>query len=116
MKLFFEIERFLPFVDNWATCDQLIVKTVKKNPEKILPKINVWIKSEKTFTVRFAIGLLMRYFLDENFDDKFLKQVAEVKSDEYYVNMMTLYRFLKKKFCHNGCIINLFKRRKKVLG
>ncbi len=88
-----ELEKFLPFIDNWATCDQLISKAIKKTPEKILPQIDVWINSGEAYTVRFAIGLLMRYFLDERFEEKYLERVAQIKSDEYYVNMMCAWYF-----------------------
>ncbi len=89
----YELERFLPYVDNWATCDQLIMKAIAKKPEKILDKIDLWLASGKTYTVRFAIGLLMRYFLDERFDKEYLDKVAAVKSDEYYINMMIAWYF-----------------------
>ncbi len=89
----FELERFLPYVDNWATCDQLIMKAIAKNPEKILDKIDLWLENDKTYTVRFAIGLLMRYFLNERFDKKYLQKVSAVKSDEYYINMMIAWYF-----------------------
>ena len=88
-----EVEAFLPFVDNWATCDQLSPKAFKKEPEKLLPYIQVWIRSDKTYTVRFAIGMLMQHFLDERFDTKYADLVAEVRSEEYYVNMMIAWYF-----------------------
>ena len=88
-----EVEAFLPFVDNWATCDQLSPKAFKKEPEKLLPYIQAWIRSDKTYTVRFAIGMLMQHFLDERFDTKYADMVAEVRSEEYYVNMMIAWYF-----------------------
>ena len=87
-KCITEVDSFLPFVDNWATCDQLSPKVFKKEPEKLLPYIDGWIKSDKTYTVRFAIGMLMQHFLDEHFDVKYADMVAEVRSGEYYINMM----------------------------
>lgn len=88
-----EVEAFLPFVDNWATCDQLSPKAFKKEPEKLLPHIKAWIKSDRVYTVRFAIGMLMEHFLDERFEQKYADMVAAVKSDEYYVNMMIAWYF-----------------------
>jgi len=88
-----EIERFLPFVDNWATCDQLSPKCFKKNKQKLLEKIIIWIKSDKTYTARFAIGMLMSHFLDDEFDEKYLAMVSAVESEEYYVNMMKAWYF-----------------------
>ena len=88
-----EVERFLPFVDNWATCDQLSPKAFKKNKQALLERINEWIKSEQTYTIRFAIGMLMQHFLDEDFDLIFPEMVANVRSEEYYVNMMIAWYF-----------------------
>lgn len=94
----FELEKFLPFVDNWATCDMFcpkIFKTISKNnpKEKLLPLIKKWICSDKVYTVRFGIGMLMRFFLDENFDKEFLDLVSSVSSSEYYINMMRAWFF-----------------------
>ena len=88
-----EVDAFLPYIDNWATCDQLSPKVFKKHPEKLLPYIQSWIKSDRTYTVRFAIGMLMQHFLGENFDLKYADMAAEVRSEEYYVNMMVAWYF-----------------------
>ena len=88
-----EVETFLPFVDNWATCDQLSPKAFKKEPEKLLPYIETWLKSDRVYTVRFGIGMLMQHFLDGRFDPKYADMVAAVKSDEYYINMMIAWYF-----------------------
>jgi 3-methyladenine DNA glycosylase AlkD len=88
-----ETEKFLPYVNNWATCDQLSPKCFAKNKEALLPYISRWIKSEKTYTVRFGIGMLMSHFLDDAFDEKYLKTVSAVRSDEYYINMMIAWYF-----------------------
>lgn len=92
-KCMAEVDAFLPFIDNWATCDQLSPKAFKKEPEKLLPYIRSWIKSGETYTVRFAIGMLMQHFLDERFDREYADMVAEVRSEEYYVNMMIAWYF-----------------------
>ena len=92
-KCIAEVEAFLPFVDNWATCDQLSPKAFKKESEKLLPHICTWIKSDRVYTVRFAIGMLMQHFLDEKFDPQYADMVAAVRSDEYYVNMMIAWYF-----------------------
>lgn len=88
-----ELERFLPYVDNWATCDMMAPKVFKKNLPKLLEKIKQWIRAEDTYTVRFAIEMLMKYFLDDSFDVAYPKMVAGVKSDEYYINMMIAWYF-----------------------
>ena len=92
-KCIVEIEAFLPFIDNWATCDQLSPKVFKKEPEKLLPYIDTWIRSDKVYTVRFAIGMLMQHYLDERFNPKYADMVAEVRSKEYYINMMIAWYF-----------------------
>lgn len=88
-----ETEKFLPYVDNWATCDQLSPKVFKKHRSELLENIREWIKSDKTYTLRFGIGMLMAHFLDEDFSPEYLDMVAEVRSEEYYVNMMIAWYF-----------------------
>lgn len=83
-----EIERFLPYIDNWATCDFPAPKCFADHKEELLPVIMNWIASVKTYTIRYGIGMLMRLYLDEDFDPEYVELVAGVKSDEYYVNMM----------------------------
>lgn len=83
-----EIERFLPYIDNWATCDFPAPKCFENHKEELLPVIKRWIASGETYTIRYGIGMLMRLYLDADFDPEYVKLVAEVESDEYYVNMM----------------------------
>ena len=89
----FYLENFLPYIDNWATCDMLNPKIFKTNCEKLLEKIYQWINSDSVYTVRFAIGMLMRYFLDEKFETKYLDLVTSINSEEYYINMMRAWFF-----------------------
>ena len=88
-----EVCRFLPYVDNWATCDQMSPKIFKKHRPELLKQIKKWIKSKHTYTVRFAVGMLMEHFLDEDFDPKYPDMVSAIRSDEYYINMMTAWYF-----------------------
>lgn len=88
-----ELDKFLPYVDNWATCDLMSPKIFKKHTEELLEKIKIWIASEDTYTIRFGIGMLMSFYLDENFKKKYLTLVSKVKSEEYYVNMMIAWYF-----------------------
>ena len=88
-----ELEKFLPYVNNWATCDQMSPKVFKKHKNELLKYIEKWMKSKETYTIRFAIGMLMQHFLDEDFDPKYLKAVSKIKSDEYYINMMIAWYF-----------------------
>ena len=98
-----QVELFLPYIDNWATCDQLCPKAFNKNKEDLLIKIKKWLKSKHTYTVRFAIKMLMSLFLDNDFKEEYLKLVSEVKSEEYYINMMIAWYFataLAKQYAH----------------
>ena len=88
-----EVKNFLPYIDNWATCDQLSPKVFKKYRKELLTHIKEWINSDKTYTVRFGIGMLMEHFLDEDFDMAYPEMVAEIRSEEYYINMMTAWYF-----------------------
>ena len=83
-----ETELFLPYIDNWATCDQLLPKSFAKHNDRLIDSILEWIKSDKTYTVRFGIGMLMKFYLDDNFKPEYLKIVADIVSDKYYINMM----------------------------
>ena len=87
------VDAFLPYVDNWATCDQMSPKIFKKHKEELLSWISTWISSEETYTIRFAIGMLMEHFLDDDFDPAYPKMVSKVRSEEYYVNMMIAWYF-----------------------
>lgn len=86
-----EIERFLPFVDNWATCDQLRPRCFLRNRQKLLTYIRKWIASDEPYTVRFGVGMLMVHYLDENFEESLLELPAGVQSKEYYVQMMVAW-------------------------
>ena len=88
-----EVERFLPYIDNWATCDQLSPKVFRKHRKELLLRIPEWIRSKETYTIRFGIGMLMQHFLDEDFDPAYLELVAALRSEEYYVNMMIAWYF-----------------------
>ena len=88
-----ELERFLPYVDNWATCDQMSPKVFKKHRKELLEPIRRWIASDQTYTLRFGVGMLMEHYLDDDFDPAYPKMVAEVQSEEYYVRMMVAWYF-----------------------
>ncbi len=88
-----ELEQFLPYVDNWATCDQMSPKIFKKHRDVLFTHIKAWIKSERPYIVRFGVGMLMEHFLDEDYDPKYPEMVAELRSEEYYVNMMIAWYF-----------------------
>ncbi len=83
----------LPFIDNWATCDQLSPKVFGKNKTDLLAHIKEWLQSGETYTVRFAVGMLMEHFLGDDFDAAYPEMVAAIESDEYYVNMMRAWYF-----------------------
>lgn len=87
------LESFLPHVDNWATCDLLHPRAFDKRPEALPDQLFRWLQSDRTYTVRFAMGMLMSLYLDEAFRPEYADWVAGVKSEEYYVNMMAAWYF-----------------------
>ncbi|MCM1100452.1 MAG: DNA alkylation repair protein [Clostridium sp.] len=87
------LDTFLPHVDNWATCDMTAPKVLGRHKERLIGAIRVWIASEHTYAIRFGMGMLMRHFLDEDFDAEYPDMVAEFSSEEYYVNMMRAWYF-----------------------
>ena len=88
-----EVERFLPYVDNWATCDQMSPKVFRKHKTELLEHVKAWLASDKTYTVRFGVGMLMEHFLDDDFDLSYPEMVCQIRSGEYYVNMMRAWYF-----------------------
>ncbi len=97
------VDRFLPWIDNWATCDQLSPKIFKKYLIELPDPVMRWIQSDHCYTVRFAIGMLMKYFLDGAFDLKYPIYISKMRSDEYYINMMIAWYFataLAKQYDH----------------
>ena len=87
------VDRFLPYVDNWATCDQLSPKVFRKHKPELLTSVRKWIASGETYTVRFGVGMLMEHFLDGDFDPVYLETVAAIRSEEYYVRMIAAWYF-----------------------
>lgn len=87
------LESFLPHVDNWATCDLLHPRAFDKHPEALPDQLFRWLQSDRTYTVRFAMGMLMSLYLDEAFRPEYADWIAGVKSEEYYVNMMAAWYF-----------------------
>ena len=87
------VDEFLPYVDNWATCDLMSPKVFKKHLPELLDKIKIWLSSDRIYTIRFAIEMLMSFYLDSEFKPEYLDLVASVRSEEYYVNMMIAWYF-----------------------
>lgn len=88
-----EVDRFLPYVDNWATCDQMVPKVFAKHREELLPHVRNWLASKDVYAVRFGIKMLMDHFLGEAFSPDYLEWVAALRSEEYYINMMAAWYF-----------------------
>jgi len=87
------VHSFLPFVNNWATCDQLVPKALTKDKMRLLERIRKWLASDHPYTVRFGVNCLMRWYLDEDFKPAYLEWVALLRSEEYYVNMVIAWYF-----------------------
>lgn len=88
-----ELEKFLPYINNWATCDMTSPKVFKKHKEELLEAVRRWIASDHVYTVRYGIGMLMQHYLDEDFREEYPQMVSEIQSEEYYVNMMIAWYF-----------------------
>ena len=88
-----EIRKFIPYINNWATCDLPAPKCFQKHKEKLLPEVKKWVSSDQTYVIRYGIGTLMSLYLDEDFMPEYLELAASVRSEEYYVNMMVAWYF-----------------------
>ena len=87
------LNSFLPFVDNWAVCDTISPKIFKNHKKELIEKIKEWSQSDKTYTCRFGVEMLMTHFLDEDFKKEYLEMVANIHSEEYYVKMVIAWFF-----------------------
>ena len=91
--VFEALDRFLPYVDNWATCDLLSPAAFRHYPDGLEKAVERWISSDLTYTIRFGIGVYLRFYLDDRFSAEHLKRVKEIQSSEYYVQMMVAWYF-----------------------
>jgi len=87
------LNEFLPYVDNWATCDMMAPKALKKDLENLYEWVKVWIASGETYTIRFGVNMLMKYYLEEFFLPEYAELVASIRSEEYYVKMVVAWYF-----------------------
>ena len=108
-KVIKEMEHFLPYIDNWAVCDIINPKVFKNHKDKLLEKIYEWIDSKDSYTIRFGLKMLMTYYLDDDFKAEYLKLASNIRSKEYYVNMMIAWFFataLSKKWDNTIIYLN----------
>jgi 3-methyladenine DNA glycosylase AlkD len=88
-----QVERFLPFINNWATCDGLRPRCFARHCDELLPHIRLWLKEKHEYTVRFAIGMLETFYLDGTFRKEHLQWVSAINREEYYICMMQAWYF-----------------------
>ena len=105
------VKNFLPYVDNWATCDSLIPKIFSKHTAELENEIKIWLKSDETFTIRFAVLMLMKFYLGKNFDEKYLHWVAKINSGGYYVEMMEAWFFAEALVKNYNAAIIFFEQK-----
>ena len=91
-----EVERFLPYIDKWATCDFAAPKCFSKHKDDLMIRIRRWISQEQTYTIRYGVGMLMRLYLDDDFKPEYLGMAGGIRSEEYYVNMMIAWYFPRR--------------------
>ena len=107
-----EVTQFLPYIDNWATCDLPLPKCFEKHKAELIVDVKNWIASNDTYTIRYGIGVLLRLYLAEDFKDEYPKLVSAVISDEYYVNMMIAWYFATALAKQWEAVIGYLKDRK----
>ena len=106
------LDDFLPYVNNWATCDMINPRIFGKHLPDLLPHIRKWMASEHCYTIRFGIGMLMRYYLDAAFEPEYPAWVCAVDSKEYYVNMMAAWYFATALAKQYDAVVPWIERRK----
>ncbi len=105
------VKNFLPYVDNWAVCDSLIPKIFAQHTDKLIGEIRNWLDSDSTYTVRFAILMLMKFYLNEHYDKKYLQMVVNVQSDAYYIEMAAAWFFVEALIKHYDDTITFLQER-----
>lgn len=105
------LDLFLPYVDNWAVCDTISPKPFKKHPPQLANEAGKWLRSSHPYTVRFGIGVLMSFYLDDEFSPKYADMVASVRSEEYYVNMMIAWYFATALAKQYDCAVKYIENR-----
>ena len=105
------VKVFLPYVKNWEISDSFMPKAFRQNADELIDELEILLKSDSTYTVRFAILMMLKFYLDENYDKKYLQWVADIRSDEYYIEMMAGWFFTEALIKHyDDAIIFLEKR------
>lgn len=106
------INKFLPYIDNWATCDSFNPKVLSKDKQSLLKYAKCWLKSDKTYTIRFGILCFMRHFLDDDFSTEYLNLIAAIQTDEYYVKMAVAWYFATALAKHYDAVLPYIENRK----
>lgn len=106
------IQAFLPYIDNWAVCDVLKPKSIKKHKQIFIDEIKSWISSKDTYTIRFGVVMLMTYYLDEDYQKDYLNYPLQVKSNEYYVNMAISWFYATALAKHYDEVVKILKDKK----
>lgn len=109
-QLVVELEKLLPQIDNWGECDTIAaaLKAVRRNKDLFYDLCLKWLNSDAVYTVRFAIVLLLNYYLDEDFRPEVPRLLAAYNCDEYYVNMAIAWYFSVALVKHYEAVIGLF--------
>lgn len=92
-NLILAMDAFLPYVDNWATCDSMSPKILARHKEELLPHLYRWMESDEPYRVRYAIGVLMKHYLTDAYSEEYPNRILMIQSEEYYVNMMIAWYF-----------------------
>lgn len=108
-------ESFLPYIDNWATCDSFTPKAFKKDLNRLYDKTVEWMKSGHTYTVRYGIVTQLRLFLDDEFRPEMLDFMAQIHTDEYYINMAVAWYYSFALIKQYDSAIGLFEEGKPEL-
>jgi 3-methyladenine DNA glycosylase AlkD len=111
-ELLIELDKFLPYIDNWATCDLLRPKAFEKDHDRILDKVKEWIHTKDVYSIRFGIVTLLSFYLDDYFSDEINDMVLNINSSEYYINMAIAWYFSYALIKQYDRSINIFKEKK----
>lgn len=84
-----QVKEFVPKINSWAVCDTFCagLKITKKYQTEMFKVIKEYLKSKQEYEVRFAIVMLLDYYINDQYIDQVLQILNNIKLDKYYVQM-----------------------------
>ena len=105
---FEQIENFIPLINNWAVCDTFCgsLKKTNANKEQMWKFLQKYLKSKKEYEIRFAVVMILQYYIDANYIDKVLNILSKINHKGYYAQMAVAWAY-------SICFVKFYDKTKK---